>query len=78
MLSEVKKYESFETCIANQSLYAGLSRKRKDQERKERNANLYVRQMIQHPGKYKVGSDVKQKIDAYLLDKKIVCNHNTV
>lgn len=78
MSTEVKKFESFETCIANQSLYAGLSRKRKAEERKERNASLYVRQMIMHPGKYKVGSDVKQKIDAYLSDKKVGCNTNAI
>tara|TARA_R110002126_G_scaffold242403_1_gene385591 strand:- start:1366 stop:1587 length:222 start_codon:yes stop_codon:yes gene_type:complete len=67
----VPKFESFEACIANQSLYAGLSRKRKDQERKERNANLYLKQMILHPGKYTPSAITAEKIEKYKQTKNI-------
>jgi hypothetical protein len=56
----------FKTTIANQSLYAGLSKQRKDAERRDRNVNLYVRQMVAH-NKYKPGVETKKRIDAYVL-----------
>jgi hypothetical protein len=70
------KYESFESVIANQSLYAGLSRRRKDVERKERNMDLYIRQLVTHK-KYKPGVETQKRIDAY-LNKKIAGNTDTV
>lgn len=66
----VPKFESFESCIANQSNYAGLSRKRKAEERRVRNMELYIRQLLLH-GKYKPGVETQKRIDAYLAKQQL-------
>jgi hypothetical protein len=64
------KYESFESVIANQSLYAGLSRKRKDVDRKERNSILYIKQLLLH-NKYTPSAITLEKIEKYKQTKNI-------
>lgn len=54
----------FEKTIANQSLYAELSKKRKMEERRSRNMNLYVRQQLLH-NKYKPSAEMQARIDEY-------------
>jgi len=63
-------FESFESCIANQSLYAGLSRKRKAEERKDKNSNLYIKQLLLH-NKYTPSAITSEKIEKYKQTKII-------
>jgi hypothetical protein len=58
----------FAKTIANQSLYHSLSLQRKEDERRKRNTELYIKQQILH-GKYKPSEATKKRMEEYMLNQ---------